>query len=226
MSDADKDAEIASLKAQNATLQARVKELETGTARLSVRLSGALLLALPSAARSAPWPAGDGLPAPQGGAPCSMVPSSPSYALTNRLPAAEMGAAMLARPAEAEAPATSGSGESLELLQGMLMAQSQSIAKMEKKLDERTSNLESMAMQAAMNGAKQTSQTCEPALCARNRLATAADARLPRSRGDLSVGGDVHDQRDHDGQVRAEHGDQAGGDDERGSSDDASRGRN
>ena len=56
MSDADKDAEIASLKAQNATLQARVKELETGTARLSVRLSGALLLALPSAARSAPWP--------------------------------------------------------------------------------------------------------------------------------------------------------------------------
>ena len=65
MSDADKDAEIASLKAQNATLQARVKELETGTARLSVRLSGALLLALPSAARSAPWPAGDGLPAPR-----------------------------------------------------------------------------------------------------------------------------------------------------------------
>lgn len=40
MSAADKDAEIAALRQQNATLQARVKELETGTARLSVRLSG------------------------------------------------------------------------------------------------------------------------------------------------------------------------------------------
>ena len=41
MSAADKDAEIAMLRQQNSTLQARVKELETGTARLSVRLSGA-----------------------------------------------------------------------------------------------------------------------------------------------------------------------------------------
>lgn len=40
MSAADKDAEIAMLRQQNSTLQARVKELETGTARLSVRLSG------------------------------------------------------------------------------------------------------------------------------------------------------------------------------------------
>ena len=77
MSDADKDAEIASLKAQNATLQARVKELETGTARLSVRLSGALLLALPSAARSAPWAVGDGLPAPRVGPRALPYPPPP-----------------------------------------------------------------------------------------------------------------------------------------------------
>jgi hypothetical protein len=71
-----------------------------------------------------------------------------------------MGAAMLARP-EPEQPAAAPAidNSAVELIQGMLMAQSQSIAKFEKKMDDRTSNLESMAMQAAMNGAKQTSQT-------------------------------------------------------------------
>ena len=39
MSLEDKDAEIAQLRAQVLTLQNRTKELETGTARLSVRLS-------------------------------------------------------------------------------------------------------------------------------------------------------------------------------------------
>lgn len=68
---------------------------------------------------------------------------------------------MLARPepelAPAAAPAVDNSA--VELIQGMLMAQSQALAKFEKKMDDRTSNLESMAMQAAMNGSKQTSQT-------------------------------------------------------------------
>lgn len=72
-----------------------------------------------------------------------------------------MGAAMLARPepeaqAAAAAPADNGM---LELIQGMLMQQSSTLAKFEKKMDDRTSNLESMSMQGAMNGAKQTSQT-------------------------------------------------------------------
>ncbi len=74
---------------------------------------------------------------------------------------------MLARPEPEQAPAASADNSSMELIQGMLMAQSQAIAKFEKKLDDRTSNLESMAMQAAMNGAKQTSQTgaSQTALC-------------------------------------------------------------
>jgi type IV secretory pathway VirB2 component (pilin) len=71
-----------------------------------------------------------------------------------------MGAAMLARP-EPEAPAAAAPADNsmLELIQGMLMQQSSSLAKFEKKMDDRTSNLESMSMQSAMNGAKQTSQT-------------------------------------------------------------------
>ena len=67
---------------------------------------------------------------------------------------------MLARP-EPEAPAAAAPADNsmLELIQGMLMQQSSSLAKFEKKMDDRTSNLESMSMQSAMNGAKQTSQT-------------------------------------------------------------------
>ena len=77
---------------------------------------------------------------------------------------AEMGAAMLARP-EPEQPAAAApvvDNSAVELIQGMLMAQSQALAKFEKQMDERTSNLESMAMQAAMNGSKQPSQTGAP----------------------------------------------------------------
>ena len=66
---------------------------------------------------------------------------------------------MLARPEPEQTPAAAPAmdNSAIELIQGMLMAQSQSIAKFEKKMDERTSNLESMAMQAAMTSAKQTS---------------------------------------------------------------------
>ena len=41
------------------------------------------------------------------------------------------------------------------------MAQSQTLAKFEKKMDERTSTTESMLMQAAMSSAKQSSESSE-----------------------------------------------------------------
>lgn len=68
---------------------------------------------------------------------------------------------MLARP-EPEQPAPAAppvDNSAVELIQGMMMAQSQALAKFEKKMDDRTLNLESMAMQAAMNAAKQNSTT-------------------------------------------------------------------
>lgn len=164
MSAADKDAEIAALRQQNATLQARVKELETGTARLSVRLSGERgtregVGGRRRGAGCAHKLAKMGIRDPAG--PLVGGPVVESLLTTHcRGARAEMGAAMLARP-EPEQPAAAPAidNSAVELIQGMLMAQSQTIAKFEKKMDDRTSNLESMAMQAAMNGAKQTSQT-------------------------------------------------------------------
>ena len=70
---------------------------------------------------------------------------------------------MLARPATDAGAGGGGraSADSLELMQGMLMAQSQTLAKFEKKMDERTSTTESMLMQAAMSSAKQSSESSE-----------------------------------------------------------------
>jgi hypothetical protein len=157
-----------------------------------------------------------------------------------------MGAAMLARPEPevppAAAPAVDNSA--IELIQGMMMAQSQALAKFEKKMDDRTSNLESMSMQAAMNGAKQTSQTgashtqgCHPSSCPCARVCVCSSAgRHPRAvsyraqertssgaecatagfrRGHLAPGGHGDDSCDNDCKVREEHCHQARGDDGR-----------
>ena len=71
-----------------------------------------------------------------------------------------MGAAMLARPTDGGVGGGGGvSTESMDLIQGMLMTQSQTLAKFEKKMDERTSTTESMLMQAAMSTAKQSSES-------------------------------------------------------------------
>jgi hypothetical protein len=193
MSLEEKDAEIMQLRSQVSTLQNRTKELETGTARLSVRLSGAYPAGAPTPRRpyfSSPF--GGAAPLQKWGRPCSLAPPLKVLRRPTMIPPlvvrtlqARLSGGRIQegcnrvhqyrsrRHCSADAPHSmwllcavrgflrrrrAATGEAVELLQSMMMAHSQSLAKFEKKMDERTSTAEMMLMQAAMSSAKQTSE--------------------------------------------------------------------